>query len=193
MSLGQRDHRGDAGGIVDRAVADVIACRIGGAAAQMVPVRGVDDIFIRPRGARQQADHILRGKAANVVAERQACLHPQWYGAESRLLGGGGERGQILARRAQHGLCHALLHPAVEPGLAHPVIGLLGEGLRAGPARFDHVPAVSRREGIVDDQRGGSALAGCFLELVGPAPVIGHRAAIEGAGGGYESAAGNRV
>src|SRR3546814_2574563 len=55
----------------------------------------------------------------------------------------------------------------------------VGQILRAGPARFDDVPAIGGGFGVVDDQRGGGALAGRLLIFVGPAAVIGHRAAVE--------------
>ena len=54
--------------------------------------------------------------------------------------------------------------------------------LRSGPARLDDVPAIGGRFGVVDDDRGGGALARGFLELVGPAAIIGHGAAVERTG-----------
>jgi hypothetical protein len=54
--------------------------------------------------------------------------------------------------------------------------------LWAGPARLDDAPAISGRLGIMDDDRGGGALARGFLELVGPAAIIGHRTTAEIAG-----------
>src|SRR3546814_16279064 len=45
--------------------------------------------------------------------------------------------------------------------------------------RFDDVPAIGGGFGVVDDQRGGGALAGRLLIFVCPAAVIGHRAAVE--------------
>src|SRR3546814_9249061 len=51
--------------------------------------------------------------------------------------------------------------------------------LRSGPGAFHHVPAVGRAGRVVDDDRGLRALASGFLELVGPAPVIGNALAFE--------------
>src|SRR3546814_11219070 len=51
--------------------------------------------------------------------------------------------------------------------------------LRSGPGAFHRVPAVGRAGRVVDDDRGLRALARGFLELVGPAPVIGHALAFE--------------
>src|SRR3546814_3765776 len=40
---------------------------------------------------------------------------------------------------------------------------------------FDDVPAIADALGVVDDQRRDGAAARGFLELVGPAAIIGHR------------------
>src|SRR3546814_8602199 len=40
---------------------------------------------------------------------------------------------------------------------------------------FDDIPAIADALGVVDDQRRDRAAARGFLELVGPAAVIGHR------------------
>src|SRR3546814_10675854 len=48
-----------------------------------------------------------------------------------------------------------------------------------GPGAFHRVPAVGRAGRVVDDDRRLRALARGLLELVGPAPVIGHALAFE--------------
>jgi hypothetical protein len=51
--------------------------------------------------------------------------------------------------------------------------------LRTAPAVDDDLPRISRACGFVHDQAGGGAVARGFLELVGPAAVVGHRVALE--------------
>ena len=55
------DQLGNAGAVVDRAIVDAVAIGVGLADAEMVPVGGVDDRLVGPRGAGQQADDIVRG------------------------------------------------------------------------------------------------------------------------------------
>ena len=45
----------------------------------------------------------------------------------------------------------------------------------AGRAALDDGPGIAGRRGLVHDQRGGGALSRGLFELVGPAPVVGHR------------------
>ena len=47
--------------------------------------------------------------------------------------------------------------------------------------RLDGVPAIAGALGLVDDERADRAAPRRFLELVGPAPVIGHRPPAEAA------------
>ena len=51
--------------------------------------------------------------------------------------------------------------------------------LRSRPAVPDDLPRIRRRLRLVDDDRRGGALPGGLLVLVGPAPVVGHRVALE--------------
>jgi hypothetical protein len=46
MRFGERDQPGGAGGIVERAIADVVARPVRIAAAEMIPMGGVDHIFL---------------------------------------------------------------------------------------------------------------------------------------------------
>src|SRR3546814_2339988 len=89
------------------------------------------------------------------------------------------QRVEILALAGEKLLRLVELYPAVRGSLVGAAILAVGQILRAGPARFDDVPAIGGGFGVVDDQRGGGALAGRLLIFVGPAAVIGHRAAVE--------------
>ena len=59
MRLRQRDQCGDAGRVVDRAVADVVAGLVRRTATEVIPVRGVQHVFARPRASRQDANHVV--------------------------------------------------------------------------------------------------------------------------------------
>src|SRR3546814_17443292 len=61
--------------MVDRAVTDIIAVDRG-AAAEMVPVRGVQNIFVGPLRPRQHADDIARHLLGDAVVETQRRLDP---------------------------------------------------------------------------------------------------------------------
>ena len=69
MGLRERDKAGGAGRIVERTVADVVAGGVRVAAAEMIPVGGVDHVFVGPRGPGEDADHVLRGLALDHVGE----------------------------------------------------------------------------------------------------------------------------
>ncbi len=55
------DDMADAGAVIDRAIINPVALRIGKADAEMVPVGGVDHGFVGPRRAGQDSDDIFRG------------------------------------------------------------------------------------------------------------------------------------
>nr|WP_246346788.1 hypothetical protein [Sphingomonas jinjuensis] len=178
LRLGEADEPGDAAGIVERAVADVVAVhRI--AAAQVIPMRGIEDIIVGRRGAGQDADDVLRHRLLHRIGEAARHLQPERHRPEPLGLGGRGKRGEVLAGAGEQLLGLGELHPADDLALAHMAVRLVELVLRAGPRRLDDRPGIGGRFGIVDDQRGGGAVLGGVLELVGPAAVPGHRAALE--------------
>src|SRR3546814_8828742 len=69
------------------------------------------------------------------------------------------QRVEILALAGEKLLRLVELDPAVRGSLVGAAILAVGQILRAGPARFDDVPAIGGGFGVVDDQRGGGALA----------------------------------
>jgi hypothetical protein len=114
VRFGQRDQRGDPGGVVDRAVADVVAGRVRGAAPEMVPVRGVQHVLVGPLASRQHADHVLRGEPAG-----SALSNPVERGHLRADLGGtpgcpaaATSCAKVLARRAGDLLGDRLLAPS---------------------------------------------------------------------------------
>ena len=178
MRLGERDQTGDAARIVDGAVADVVAGGIGVAAAEMVPVRGVDDIFAGPRPSGQDADDVARSRRRIwLVSEIDARLRSGTARKPGcRLLAQGS---QVEARIGEQPGRRVERQPADHPRLVHMVAGVVHIVLGARPGGLDDVPAVGSRRGVVDDEGGGGALPRRFLIFVGPAAVIGHRPAVE--------------
>src|SRR3546814_6093404 len=112
MGFGEGDQTGGAGSVVERAVADIVAIhRL--ADAEMIPVSGIYDIFVRPFAAGQDADDVARRLALDLVVEGDRGLHAERNGLEALLLGGGGEGGEVLARRGHELLGRLVGQPAV--------------------------------------------------------------------------------
>src|SRR3546814_9809414 len=80
-----------------RAIADAVAGPVRLAAAEMVPMGGINHHFIGPFAARQDADDIFRRLLADAVGERDRCLQVQRYRPEALAPGGGGQGVEILA------------------------------------------------------------------------------------------------
>src|SRR3546814_17791129 len=72
-----------------------------------------------------------------------------------------------------------LFRSAVDQRLVHIVVFRIGVELRPGPTAANHVPAISRGLGLMDDEGGCGALPGGFLIFVCPAAIIGHRPTLE--------------
>src|ERR1700690_1464840 len=70
-----------------------------------------------------------------------------------------------------------LLDPAFDCGTSGIAIRRQEFQLRTRPSALDHAPAVAESVAIVNEQHAGSALPSGFLDLVSPAPVLGHGAA----------------
>src|SRR5690606_6368012 len=133
-------------------------------------------------GAGQDADHIVADRAADAVVEADRGAGAERDGAKAALAGGAGERVEILAGGGEQAARGVLRQPADHLALVHVIARVVGIVLRAGPGRLDDVPAIGGRFGLGDDEHGRRALARSFLILIGPAAVIGHRAATERAG-----------
>ncbi len=133
MRFRQRDDRAGPGGIVDRAVADIVALVVRRAAAEMVPVGRVDHIFVRPFGPGQNADHVLRRIAAHRIVEGGRDCEAQRHGFEALLHRRAFHQRQVLARRRHQLLGDIVLDPAIDQRLVSPAIGALGKA--CGPVQ----------------------------------------------------------
>src|SRR5690606_28899805 len=97
---------------------------------------------------------------------------------------------KILAPGGDAQLCEILTGGSKQPGRglarnpalkrkAGRLFGWYDEAVVFAAGAFHDVPAIACAVGVVDDQRRDGAAAGRFFELVGPAAIVGHRAAAE--------------
>ena len=177
--LRQRHQARDARRIVDRAIADVVASH-GRAAAKVVPMPGIENIFVGALGARQHADDVARHLLGNFVVETEVRFHPgQRDGFEALLLRRIAQRVEILSGVREQFLRLGQLDPAVGHGLARAAVLALGQILGPRVARFDDIPAIGGGFGVVDDQHRRGALPRRFFIFIRPAAIIGHCTAVE--------------
>ena len=143
-------------------------------------MRHVDDGFVRIFRARQFRHHVARLRLFDVAAQiRVEARVGQHHRPETAAAGGGAQFFQVEPGFGEQ-LVRALGgEPALCRQARRRIVGRRQVVLHAAPAVAHHVPAVSGAGGVVDDERGGGALARGFLELVGPAPVISHAPAFE--------------
>src|SRR3546814_14206596 len=93
------------------------------AAAEMVPVRGVEDIFVGPLRSRQHADDVARHLLGNLVVEAQRRLDTgQRHRLETFLLRRLAQRLELLARASEKLLRLVQLDPAVRGRLVRAAI-----------------------------------------------------------------------
>ncbi|KIU01511.1 hypothetical protein QU38_01245, partial [Staphylococcus aureus] len=139
----------------------------------MVPMGRIEHHLIRLARAGKDADDILRGLTLDGVFPADRGLYSKRHGLEALLRRGGGERVEVLARRGEERLGLVELHPADRLALVHVIARRVLLELRAGPGGLDDAPGIGGREAVMHDDRGGRALAGGFLDLIGPAAIIG--------------------
>jgi hypothetical protein len=98
--LRQFDERRGAGGVVVGAVENLVAGQPR-VAAEVVPVRGVDDVFMRAGriGAGKAGDDVARGDVANGVGDGEVALERERDGAEIAVRGGFFEGSEVPRRR----------------------------------------------------------------------------------------------
>ena len=146
----------------------------------MVPVRRIQNILLRRLCARQHTDHVAAGQLVYGLMNFAARLHAfQRHGLKAARLGCRLHGFEVEPGLRKHFNGHIALNPAFQHRAISPAIRAHQIRLRAAPGVGDHIPAIGCRLCFVDDQGSRCALAGGFLELVGPAAVIGHGLAIE--------------
>ena len=94
--VGDFEQSGEAGAVVDGAVVDLVALQFR-IAAEMIPMRRVDDHFVRPLAARQQREHVRRLHAADLVGELRRELRVERRRLEAADVGGFLQRIEIRA------------------------------------------------------------------------------------------------
>src|SRR5690606_23340573 len=95
--------------------------------------------------------------------------------AERRLL----QLVEILSARGEELLRLLELNPGFDSDAPHIPVSRLDVEVLAPPASGDYLPRIAGRASLVNDDRGRCALLRGDLVLVGPAPVVGHRLALE--------------
>ena len=172
--LGERDETGGSGGVVERAVEDVVALDVG-VRAEMVPVRGVDHRLRGRLRASQPRHDIVRVDLPVRGFEPETGLDSERDRGEFRT------RRRFARLLEVHPGCFEQRHrpltgdPALDLQLVHVPVGAPEIELLAGPGAAHHLPRIPRRAGLVDDKRPERTHRGGFFELVGPAAVVGHR------------------
>ncbi len=139
-------------------------------------MRGEHD---RPRArAFEHANHIGRRLPRRPLHEGCRCPNRQGYSFESTLHGGGTQLVEVFASASNQILRGVVRHPRFDAerrrsGNRRQRI------LRSGPRGLHHLPGISGRLVGVNQQRACRSLTRRFLELVGPAAIVGERLAAE--------------
>ena len=163
--------------VVQRAVVDLVALerRV---LAQVVPVRGVDDVLVLLVAPLELGDDVVRLDLPRVDLDVERCLGVQRDGLEVFPRGLCFERIEVLARRGEELLRLVERDPSFD---AHSLLGVGRDDVEL----FLRVAAahdavwIAGRPRFVDDDRRRRALLRRDLVLVRPAPVVGHRAPLE--------------
>ena len=141
------------------------------------------DDFIGALRARDLAEDVL---ALNgLYGEVEVCVEGeaiQGEGFEVRQAGGGAQGIEVLSGGGEPLAGHIAVQPALKVDRLFCRCAA-GDGVILTGGRGGDVPAIAGRFGLMDDEGGNRASAGSFLELVGPAAVIGHALATKEACG----------
>ena len=148
--------------------------------AQMIPMRGVEHVVVRPLAPPHHADDVARLQVIEARVHRRGELEPAHrHRFEAAFVGREHQRVEVHAGVGEHSLRDIELDPAVH---RHAV----GRGRSrcrdraCVPNSSCARPASHRlRDRVVHDDDAGRALPRGLLEFIGPAPVIGHGAALE--------------
>ena len=178
----QFQHRGHAGGVVDRTTADAVALGVGLADTEGIPVRGEDHglvgVFTTGQLGHHVAGHHLLALEREIHAQLRVvqCHRAEVCTHRLALLGI-----EVEAGVGEDRLGQLALHPATQRRVLRRRLGLAAFDVkqRRGTRALHGGPAIRGRRGLVHDQHALGATARSFLELVGPAAVVGHRLAVE--------------
>ena len=176
VGAGKLKENAAAGSVVGGAVVDVVALCVW-IDAEVVVVRAVEN-GLALGCAWHSANDVGAVVAANAALHMRAQLYRKFNSMEARLAGRIDGLIEIaLAGQRQQFLRHVVLNPR---GGAQR-----GRGIALQIALLDslgvanHLPAITRQIGAVDDEHPNGTAARSFLVFVGPAPVISEGLAFE--------------
>ena len=173
------EQRGDAQPIVIRAGADRLALCIGRPDPVGIPMRAEHHRLARRGGAGDfgedvvALDHLMGDRDRG--REGRSLEH---HRLERALPRGGAQRGEIESRTLEQAGRGIAAQPALQ-FQAGDLVGRADDIIRLALPGNDDVPAIARPRRIMDDQRADRAAPRHFLEFIGPAAIIGHRAPAE--------------
>ena len=175
---GEFEDHAYAGGVVGGSVVDVVAGHAGDE-AEMVVVGGVEDGLIGASciGSGEDTDHVGGLEGADGALDVGVEADGEFDGFEAGFSGGGYLGVGVETSGGEEFLSDVELDPA--GGLELGIFIVAEVGFFAGVGVFDDVPAVAGEVGAVNDECADGAFASGFLELVGPAAVVGEGVAAE--------------
>ena len=177
-----RQDRSHAGGVVDRAVVDVVGAGLRARLdPEMVVMRGVDDRLLRKLrvAAGDHADDVARFLARDRVREGERHLHAERHRPEGAHFRRRAELVEVLAAQRRDRFREFLGRPHLDPDARRALVRQLE--VLARPGSLHDLPAVSGRVRRVDEDRADGALLRRHHVLVVPPAVPEARLACEDA------------
>ena len=178
--LCELEEHGGAGGVVGRAIVDLITLQLR-VAAEMIPMGRVDHVFgaqLRV-GAGEERDDILRGDVADGVVDDERRLRVERDRLEIAAGGGLFQRLKIPAAGGEQAFRGLNGEPALNGDAAGITVGAAQVEVFPALAGDDDAKRIGGRAGFVNDEAGGGSLLGGNVVFVGPAAVVGHGRAAE--------------
>ena len=161
-----------AGGVIERAIVDLVTLVIGFADSEMVVMGRVDNVLFGERGvaAWERRDDIGGLHPLNFVGELKRGRYAQRHGLEVAAPGGLSELVQVLTGEFEYPVHGVFGGPGrnLNPRL------VAGRNLELGtrPRRLDDLEGIARRRCRMNDDRARRTQLGGLLVLVGPTPVV---------------------
>ncbi len=153
---------------------------------EVVPVRHVENHFVRRFGPFEPGHDVFRLDRSQNVLDVRPELAPRAHGPEIGALRFLLLCGEIELRALEESAGRVEGEPALD---GDPILVLVLRHeieLLSGPASRDDLPRIARGNGLVDDEGAGRALLGGDLVLVGPAAVVSHGIAAEHLFGAFD-------